>query len=443
MNILILSPTIEDKHARGINAIAKNIIDAAHELNADVGILTGIPGHNTVKRSETISSKIEHTIMQNYLLWGKESFGFIRPGGNSKASVLKSILSGSIYRSKKVTINKEHLGQQPGNLLKKLDFCIQSPYIYQFINHGYKGITKKALRKITKEHAIDVVITTSPVVLEKSWVHPSTKIVQFIHDAMPIEMVETPPDNNTPYVFGAQYESAILNADLLLANSEDTKQRIKEVKKDANIEVLYTAISKKNIDTSRSAILKSKNIEAGKYLYYNAAIEKRKNISRIIEAYSLAFENIDKMPLVLAGAPGYGFDEILETYNQLPQEVQDNVIFTGWVTETDRMKLFECANSFIFPSLKEGLGITILEAMLYEIPVLTTNYGALAEMGEDSVLYVDNPYDVQEIANGIERIVHDNALRADLIEKGKETAAKYTPEAFSKRIKKALKQLKD
>lgn len=437
MNILIVSPTIEDTQGRGINAIAKSLIDSAKTLDYSVGLLTGIPRHKNVESSSVLEAKIEHVILQNYLLWGRKNFDFIVRGGYSKINIAKAIVKGDVYKSKRVDINNEFLGNQPGNLLKRLDFCIESPYVYQFMVRNHENRTKKILTKLVAKHKIDIILCTSPVVIKNSWFSKRVKVIQFVHDAMPIELVETPPDNNTPYVFGLQFEAAALHSDLLLANSKDTAKKILEINPHAKVEVLYGALPDKKPDTSRSNILSLKGLEEGKYLLFNSVLEKRKNLETLFDAYSMVHDRLG-MPLVLVGAPGYGFKDILKKLNSLPQEVREDILFTGWLSNTDRLKLFENANSFIFPSIYEGLGIGILEAMEYSLPTLTSRVGALAEIGEDAVFFIDDPYNAAEIAAGIEKIATDTALRKELIENGLSIIGKYSQSKFNERAKKAL-----
>ncbi len=440
MRILIVSPTIEDTHGRGLNQIARNLIESLTALGHDVGLLVGTPHRKHFTKYAPYDAKIEHLYLQHYLNEGRDSFRYLVKGGYNKLNLLKAVIKGDIHSPRMVPIEPALLSKKR-SLLHHVSFSIISPYYYQFLVRNYHKQTRKIIKNICKKYDIDVVLCTTPAIISKSDLPSSTKLVQFVHDFLPIEVMETPPDNDTPLTFADQAHTAVFNSDLLLANSQDTKAKILEQNPDAKVEVLFWSLPTRKFDTSASTILKTKNLRKGKYLIFTSALEKRKNLENIMEAYALVADKLN-MPLVLIGSPGYGFEDIMKKYQSLPQHIQDRILFTGYVSELDKYALLENATALVFPTIAEGLGIPIIEAMASHTPVITTGFGASAEAGGDAAEYVKDPYNTAEIADAIYRVATDEDLQAEMVKKGDKIAAHFTHEKFNERVEKAMRHLK-
>ena len=114
------------------------------------------------------------------------------------------------------------------------------------------------------------------------------------------------------------------------------------------------------------------------------AVQKRKNIARLVEA----FETVDSgWRLVLAGAAGYDAEEILERISRSP--ARDRILVCGYVTPAELAGWYARAKIFAFPSLDEGFGMPLLEAMSAGVPIVTSNRSALPEVAGDAALLVD------------------------------------------------------
>jgi glycosyltransferase involved in cell wall biosynthesis len=152
-------------------------------------------------------------------------------------------------------------------------------------------------------------------------------------------------------------------------------------------------------------------------------LEPRKNIERLVEAYGLARKNHAAFPaLVIAGRKGWLYDRIFRCVKDLGLEGQ--VIFTGYVPDRDKPPLLAGAQCFCFPSLYEGFGMPPLEAMACGTPVLTSNAASLPEVVGDAALTVD-PCSVDDMAEAMERICFDTALREELRKKGLERVKQF------------------
>ena len=438
MRILFLTVDIEEK-SRGIGVILKSLIAGAKKENNEVGILVGLPFINMHSKNNALSNKVDYKYLQHYMLEGRDSFKYVMPGGYRKRNIAKKVITREIVKNKFIRIDKKQLSGKK-SILQNLDYVIQIPFIYQFISRNKTRVARIALKKACKDNNIDIVVSVSPTTIKAKDIRPS-KLVQFVHDVMPLEIVETPPDNNTPVRYAEQYMSACLYSDAVWVNSEDTANKVREVNPGQDIEVLYGAPSSIKSELNESAILINNGLKQDKYLLFISVLEKRKNLETLFEAYALSYE-ILKIPLVVVGGHGYGIEEILEKYDSLPINIKENIIFTGYVSESDKHTLYKNARSFVLPSVYEGLGLMLLEAFQYHLPVLTVAKGALVESGGKAALYVNDPYDPVEMSKALIKITNDENIRKDLISHMPDQISKFTQEKFDNRMKFALENLK-
>ncbi len=171
------------------------------------------------------------------------------------------------------------------------------------------------------------------------------------------------------------------------------------------------------------------------YLLYVGRLEKKKNTLRLIKAFARL--NDKDMKLVLVGKKGFG-SEKAEAYIE-KEGLKDRVIMPGWVEQDDLPYLLNGARAFIFPSLYEGFGMPILEAMACGCPVLCSNTTALPEVAGDAALLI-NPCDKKELARGMEMIIEDIELRNMLINRGLQRAKDFSWEKCAEETMKILEK---
>lgn len=157
-------------------------------------------------------------------------------------------------------------------------------------------------------------------------------------------------------------------------------------------------------------------LSSGQFLLFVGTFEPRKNLRRLLSAHSQCFET-HRVPLVLAGSEGWRDASIHSAIREA--EGEGRVIRVGRVSDTRLAALYEHAVCLVFPSLYEGFGLPLLEAMSTGTPVITSNRGACAEVAADGGLLVD-PTSVDELAAAMNAMVSDSALREWL---GKRAAA--------------------
>jgi glycosyltransferase involved in cell wall biosynthesis len=157
-----------------------------------------------------------------------------------------------------------------------------------------------------------------------------------------------------------------------------------------------------------------------KIVLHVGAIQHRKNIARLVDA----FERLDsEWVLVLAGASGYGAAEILEKIGAARS--RDRIRLPGYVTPSELAGWYARAMIFAFPSLDEGFGMPVLEAMAAGTPVIASNHSAIAEVAGNAAWLVD-PEDTEELGNALVELARDPVRREMLSGRGLQRAAQFT-----------------
>ncbi len=165
------------------------------------------------------------------------------------------------------------------------------------------------------------------------------------------------------------------------------------------------------------------------YILFVGTLQPRKNIARLVEAFSI-LSNKD-LNLVVIGRRGWHFQEILDAPEKFG--VAERVKFLENISDEELPEFYKAAELFVLPSLYEGFGLPILEAMKYGCPVATSNISSLPEAGGDAAEYFD-PNDAGEIAKTIEKVLGNENLRSDMIKKGHEQLKKFSWEKAAKEV---------
>lgn len=155
----------------------------------------------------------------------------------------------------------------------------------------------------------------------------------------------------------------------------------------------------------------------GNYLLYLGTLQPRKNLGRLIDAFHLAVASRpnEALKLVIAGRQGWLYADIFAQVQRLG--LTDRVIFPGYVAEADKAALLSGALAYVFPSLYEGFGLPVLEAMACGVPVLTSRLSSLPEVAGQAALLID-PHDTTQIAAGLIQLLNNLDLRNRLIAQG-------------------------
>ncbi|MFA6047679.1 MAG: glycosyltransferase family 1 protein [Parcubacteria group bacterium] len=229
---------------------------------------------------------------------------------------------------------------------------------------------------------------------------------------------------------------SLKRADKIIAVSQFTRDEIiKLYKIDADkVEWIHNAVAgdflSADLSEEKLKKVREKYKLPDKYILYLGTLQPRKNIPMLIEAFSVS--KVEPWKLVIAGGKSHNFDpkidEMVEKYN-----LQDKVVFPGFIDEEDKAAVMKAANIFCFPSFYEGFGIPILEAMSVGTPVIASNIAPHKEIAEYAILYFD-PESSQELADRINSLVGNDNLRRELIQKGLEQVKKFSWEKTARKM---------
>ena len=210
-------------------------------------------------------------------------------------------------------------------------------------------------------------------------------------------------------------------ADAIMADSESTKNDIlKYFKLDPEkITTVHLGVSNDYMPQAdgraKESIVQKYQLPSPDYILFVGTLEPRKNIQGLIKAFALIAKAFPKLVLVVAGQKGWHYEEIFKLVRE--NNLNDKIIFTGYVAESELPKLFAGAKLFIYPSFYEGFGLPVLEAMACGIPVITSNISSMAEIASGAARLI-NPDRIEEIANEIQLVLSNDQLSKQLAEKG-------------------------
>jgi glycosyltransferase involved in cell wall biosynthesis len=214
--------------------------------------------------------------------------------------------------------------------------------------------------------------------------------------------------------FTAQAREAAARADALIAVSEFTKRQVVEL---LNVDAARVHVVHHGLRPLRCGAGKTAR---EKVVLNVGAIQTRKNIGRLVEA----FEALDaSWRLVLAGSFGYASESIRQSIERSP--ARERIAVLGYIPAEELASWYARASIFAFPSLDEGFGMPLLEAMAAGVPIVTSAASALPEVAGDAALLVD-PRDTDALAQALVRLSEDEELRRSLIRMGEARVRKFS-----------------
>ena len=225
---------------------------------------------------------------------------------------------------------------------------------------------------------------------------------------------------------------SVQRADFIVADSENTRNDLVVLLgvAPAAIAVVPGGVEPRFVPVTDAELLRRARQRLGvgdaPFVLAIGVIEPRKNLNRLMDAF-FALKQRGAVPadlkLVLAGGKGWLFDGIFEHHAASP--IRDDICMPGFVPDEMLPAIYSAAEVLAFPSLYEGFGLPILEAMACGTPVVASLASCLPEVAEGAALMIE-PTDVDGLSAALELALLDTALRARLIEQGRERAARYT-----------------
>jgi glycosyltransferase involved in cell wall biosynthesis len=298
---------------------------------------------------------------------------------------------------------------------------------------------------------VELVFDPQPDILHCTYQLPlrskSACNVYTIHDLVPLRLPFATLDNKRQMF--RLLKKIAANADHIVTVSENSKRDIIELLQvdEKRVTNTYQAVYFPEAYLQRSdnmiaeQLAGSFGLELQQYLLFFGALEPKKNVGRLVEAYLASGVDI---PLVLVAAEGWHNDAEIRLLAELRENepspngfdrtpLRRAVRRYRYVPISTLVTLIRGARAVVFPSLYEGFGLPVLEAMVLGTPVITSRESSLPEIAGDAALLVD-PYDADDIARAITTIVSDADLRAALSQRGKLQAAKFSVERYRERV---------
>jgi len=158
-----------------------------------------------------------------------------------------------------------------------------------------------------------------------------------------------------------------------------------------------------------------------KYILWVGTLEPRKNLRTLIQAYRQLKDIHAEYSLVLGGGPGWQYQDILP----LTLPLQNRISITGYLPQRDLIALYAGASLFVYPSLYEGFGMPLLEAMASGVPIVASGTSSIPEVVGDAGILVD-PLSISEMSQAILKLLNDNSLRSSFSQKGIQRAKQFT-----------------
>jgi glycosyltransferase involved in cell wall biosynthesis len=281
---------------------------------------------------------------------------------------------------------------------------------------------------VLKEHEVDVFHACA------NWGISSPKIIPpsllTVHDVIPFTVREGPYQDDQLFdLYMKLISSSLRNATRIVSVSEYSKQAMaKKFSIDADkITVIPNGIDHdvrvEDYKGKCAAMLAEHSLTEDRYFVYIGGFYERKNVMRMVEAFRMFLDDHPGYKLAITGVSDSS-DYVKRRFAMFQDAISDmgdSVVYVGYVSRDDLNALIANASALVYPSISEGFGIPILEAMHFEVPALCADNTVLPEIGLDAAVYFD-PFDVEAMTKSMADIVTDAALRDRIVSAGKKRA---------------------
>lgn len=425
LNILVDGFNLNLKKGSGIKTYGMTLLDAYASMGQEVSVL--LDNNFTSGKS---------AMLDEVNLFDQEE---VRPHKRFNPEWLRKArsLSHAVGARKSHFIEPKITAPDPMNYLsqvsgEKYQHIENIPDVFHAANRLF-AVTKR-VTTIKSKHKPDVFHLTTPWPVRMSGV----KSVVTIHDLIPLKVPFTTLDmkNHFYHLFKWAAESA----DMIFSVSEHTKKDIMEIYgvPEEKIQVTYQSYKKAETVTSEeddAIYLKAKKLAPQKYVLFVGNIEPKKNIKALIQAMAYIPKGYK---LAIVGRKAWMHEQQLSDLNRFLKKKE--YVFLDYVSEEELSMLYKNALCMVFPSLYEGFGLPVLEAMAHDCPVICSNVSSLPEVGGDAALYV-NPYKFTEIRDKLKQVISNEELRRGMIENGRERVEFFSPENYVTRLNQAYEKL--
>lgn len=415
--------------AAGIATYAKNVAVSARALGYATKVLVG--SSKALPRKDPVFSEVSE-------VWFYDARSAKRP--SMYAALVLPGLFGKPFGIRPVEFRSRKVVVGPSPNLSDFETILAAPYLMH--------VTR--LHFIRYKHRAFLNLDSSPTIFHATQPMPlkarKCPNLYTIHDLVPLRLPYATLDNKK--YFFQLVRHLCKKADHIVTVSECSKQdiiRFFGISED-RITNTYQAVeipdelTASNEDKLAAELRQAFDLGYKEYFLFCGAIEPKKNVSRLVDAYAASGT---PHPLVIAGGLGWQYeidvekiqDERFLSYRMDKRRIipERRVRRFDYLPFAQLVSLIRGARALLFPSLYEGFGLPVLEAMQLGTPVMTSNTSSLPEITGDAAFLVD-PLNIDAMAGAIRVIDQDAELRAELSAKGRERAKLFSPEIYQKRL---------
>ncbi len=402
----------------GIKTYGLSLVEALQQMNAQVDVLLSRGGYKSNEILDEIFFFDNQTPQQDLLTLSKWIVKSLSPLYRAKR---RKSFAGLVVKR----------GQYSEDFMKYAT-SFSLPQCYDLANGLYNKL--RWTTQISIAEKVDIWHATYPLPMQVR----GAKKITTVHDLIPFRLPYATLDNKKTFYF--KIRDALKDSAVTITVSENSKQDLLtyyDVDPDKII-VTYQPIALKPLEATEAEIeffLRRYGLKPQQYILFVGAIEPKKNVGRLIDAY--ASMDTD-MPLVIVGKKGWLWEDELGKMNLIDGK-QKSIKLLEYISVESLRYLYSGAYCLVFPSLYEGFGLPPLEAMSFGCPVITSNLSCLPEICGDAALYVD-PYSIQDIKAKLETLLSDSALRQRLVRSGKVNAQAFSAANYRKRLHQAYRK---
>ncbi len=425
LNILVDVFNLNLKKCSGIKTYGMTLLDAYESIGHEVGVL--LDNHFVTGKDD---------LLDEVALFDQDE---VRPVPLFNSPFLRKLKNLSYYLRKRKgrMIFPNVTEPDPENYLShssgaKYQYIANIKDVFHAANRLFALTGKVSTIKVKNQPDIFHLTTPWPLKVQ------GAKTVVTIHDLIPLKVPFTTLDLKE--YFYRLFKWAAESADLILSVSEHTKKDIMEIYgvPDEKIKVTYQSYKGADLEVNQAdaaVYLKSKKLETEKYILFVGNIEPKKNIKQLIRAFAYIKKGYK---LAIVGHKAWMSDSQLVGLQSYLKKKE--YVMLDYVTEEELSMLYSNAFCMVFPSLYEGFGLPVLEAMQNNCPVICSDRSSLPEVGGDAALYVD-PYKFGDIRDQLDKLIENPEQRLEMIKKGKQRVEFFSPENYAKRLQEAYEGL--
>jgi glycosyltransferase involved in cell wall biosynthesis len=427
MKILVDGFNLALEKGTGVATYARNLTHCLQSMGYEVAVLYGIQGAP------------DKTPLMREVAFFDHDAGM--PGKGRLRRVFGAALNPLARSAYPVELSGAVIYRQFVSRLPYHNSLWNSPHVYEIAHAHFRLYRSNLVVKSPKDAAI--AHWTYPIPIR----HRTAKNVYTLHDLVPLRLPYATLDKKSVYY--KLVKKIAMQADHIVTVSETSKKDIVSLLNidERKVTNTYESVSipkeylEQGEDLVRSEIQGSFGLDYKRYMLFYGSIEPKKNVSRIIEAHLAS--NID-IPLVVVGAQAWKSEReqnLLKAFapgearvSGAREGAKSKIMHFDYVSFQQLINLIRAARAVVFPSLYEGFGLPILEGMLCDTPVITSNFGSMSEIAGDACLLVD-PYNVHDIKDAIIAAATGDELCAAKVMRGRIVAERYSPEAHQQRLR--------